>query len=942
MDWIHNHAYWLVLLALWPLLHGLGLLMGVLAYRQVRLQAGDFRQAERAELPADARTVLDALQPELAALGFARVGCVWSDSPVVQQPQRAVGGDLYRHANGSWAVAIPLASGVGHALGTVEWLTCFADGQNWAGLNGQAHLQLPAPPHWRYIDASAPGWAASWQAYAAALADAPAAVVDAPADLLLARVRQLRQDFAPYLASQGWAVPVAPGRWQLTWRAALCAVRRIRRGQAAAARATAALPGSAPDSPAYAQARQASELLFFAQQQAVLAAQRAARQPHRTFWVSAALFVAVGVAFFSWQTALVLLAVVALHEGGHWLAMRLMGWRRPSVFFIPGLGGIAMGEKDDATPLQKVVMYLAGPVPGLLLALAAFTLVDGWLPGGLPRWATALMVVTLVINYLNLLPLVPLDGGRVVETLLFARWPRARLAFALLGIGALAAAAWFMRDGVLAAFAALLVMALPWQWRTMQLECAVRRTYPQTTVLDATSAAHQLFAALQQPRFANWPLAQRVVAARNLLPALQSPLPRWPHMLLGGLLYLACLALPLGVILLHPTAGVHAQRWLQPLWGDPRDEDSQAYATRRAAKIEAKAARAATLPVSEQVQVLLDAADELHELGDHDTPDPRVRSLVERAWHLVRNHPPHDLLRARTLLALANGAAQQDERTRLHQQLAADLQGAPAPLGELRADALESLVDDPPPEQTPGQRLALQHQAVQLRSASATDTGRYQVAYSRQRLARLLDRAGHPQAALTQLHANVLAAAAAAAADTQRLGQQGASWLAYRQMESETLQAWFLLDHGDPSAALDRAHQAVARSNAEMLHDMPWALRDALRVQLWAAIELVDADAVRATLQQQAQLRPHASGNGRLPRYTRTERLDQLAAAQLLGDQALRQQAVQALQPDEAVGSCRADGMCQKLRQPDALREDWQNRARDRQRAAAAAAGLCG
>lgn len=45
--------------------------------------------------------------------------------------------------------------------------------------------------------------------------------------------------------------------------------------------------------------------------------------------------------------------------------------------------------------------------------------------------------MALSLNYFNLLPFTPLDGGQIVDTFLFARRPRLRFGFFLLSIGAL-------------------------------------------------------------------------------------------------------------------------------------------------------------------------------------------------------------------------------------------------------------------------------------------------------------------------------------------------------------------------------------------------------------------------------------------------------------------------------------------------------------------------
>jgi len=79
-----------------------------------------------------------------------------------------------------------------------------------------------------------------------------------------------------------------------------------------------------------------------------------------------------GVSFgwaFTWEAVPALLAVLVLHEGGHYVAMRLTGHRNVNVFFVPFLGAATTGKKDDASPMQLLLVYLAGPVPGLILGL---------------------------------------------------------------------------------------------------------------------------------------------------------------------------------------------------------------------------------------------------------------------------------------------------------------------------------------------------------------------------------------------------------------------------------------------------------------------------------------------------------------------------------------------------------------------------------------------
>ena len=49
--------------------------------------------------------------------------------------------------------------------------------------------------------------------------------------------------------------------------------------------------------------------------------------------------------------------------------MRAFGYRELGVVVLPFLGAVAFGRKDDAGPWQKLVVLLAGPLPGLILAV---------------------------------------------------------------------------------------------------------------------------------------------------------------------------------------------------------------------------------------------------------------------------------------------------------------------------------------------------------------------------------------------------------------------------------------------------------------------------------------------------------------------------------------------------------------------------------------------
>ena len=140
--------------------------------------------------------------------------------------------------------------------------------------------------------------------------------------------------------------------------------------------------------------------------------------------------------------ALLLFVCVLLHELGHSLAARRYGIPVARVvLFI--FGGVAQISRSPRRPSDELVVALAGPAVSLLLAAGCLFAARQVTGGGTaPRVATAILHYLTILNLgvlcFNLLPGLPLDGGRVLRALLWA-WtgslPRATRAAAVLGAG---------------------------------------------------------------------------------------------------------------------------------------------------------------------------------------------------------------------------------------------------------------------------------------------------------------------------------------------------------------------------------------------------------------------------------------------------------------------------------------------------------------------------
>jgi Zn-dependent protease len=120
---------------------------------------------------------------------------------------------------------------------------------------------------------------------------------------------------------------------------------------------------------------------------------------------------------FSPEFAVLLLFSIGFHELGHLFAMRHFGMETKGMYFIPLLGGAAVA--DEAFPSHKAEAYvaLAGPIFGLVLALATFGVYQFVWEAKFVAAAAAWMAM---VNLFNLLPVKPLDGGRVMSAITFS------------------------------------------------------------------------------------------------------------------------------------------------------------------------------------------------------------------------------------------------------------------------------------------------------------------------------------------------------------------------------------------------------------------------------------------------------------------------------------------------------------------------------------------
>lgn len=119
---------------------------------------------------------------------------------------------------------------------------------------------------------------------------------------------------------------------------------------------------------------------------------------------------------FSFQFAVSLIACLVVHEYGHIRAMQHFGLKTKGIYLIPFFGGMALSEDKVNTRWQDVVIAIMGPTFGLFLSLvlwAIYAITD-------QVFFAALANFNALINLINLIPILPLDGGHILKSICFS------------------------------------------------------------------------------------------------------------------------------------------------------------------------------------------------------------------------------------------------------------------------------------------------------------------------------------------------------------------------------------------------------------------------------------------------------------------------------------------------------------------------------------------
>jgi Zn-dependent protease len=140
--------------------------------------------------------------------------------------------------------------------------------------------------------------------------------------------------------------------------------------------------------------------------------------------VSMLVSIAAYTLLFGLPFAVGFVALLFVHEMGHYIQLRREGVQPGRMIFIPLLGAVVSARSFGGTALAEARVGLAGPILGSLGALAV-AIVSVLTDSEMLR---ALAFTGFFLNLFNLLPVVPLDGGRAMAAMAPWMW--------FLGLGA--------------------------------------------------------------------------------------------------------------------------------------------------------------------------------------------------------------------------------------------------------------------------------------------------------------------------------------------------------------------------------------------------------------------------------------------------------------------------------------------------------------------------
>jgi Zn-dependent protease len=222
-----------------------------------------------------------------------------------------------------------------------------------------------------------------------------------------------------------------------------------------------------------------------------------------SFWLLAVLLgfqAREGWLLVAW-VAIVLISIL-VHELGHAFTMRAFQ-QRPHVLLY-ALGGVTVGDAAPRSRSESIIISLAGPLSALvLLGIPAYLLRDGvWAQESYNRYVVIhdIAWVNILWSILNLMPVLPLDGGNITAALVGPH--RARIVSVV--FAGVAAVLFFSSGNQFGAIYAALFFVMNFAALNQEQHATTaRRAPPPVRIADVNATGADDVASLAQPFLAH-------------------------------------------------------------------------------------------------------------------------------------------------------------------------------------------------------------------------------------------------------------------------------------------------------------------------------------------------------------------------------------------------------------------------------------------------------
>ena len=401
--------------------------MNLMEVRRRVLRPGGVSLDKASNIPPHQRPMLERADQELQALGFRFWGTL-RDGLIVGD-HHARWWLVYEHSSPPTLAKVALAMEP-HRLSECDVVLtswCVSQGHYLETLPHPVSKALPVPEDTMATGRVFASVADQWQAHQARVQPLGTDITFPDAQAWIARADVHARGDLPRLVAMNKMKPGRePGTYRLRWGAAWKMAGEVGKVEAEQILRARKARKSAPVYPASMLAE--LDVDHWRREEV-----RKASAAGTSVWGKVALLV-VSIMLSGWAmkgaaletpSILAILGVLMVHELGHFLAMWIFGYRNLSILFIPFFGAVATaGKRPDMAAWKEIIVVLAGPVPGIVAGAVAL-LYDCW---GI-EWLRWPAFFSLILNGLNLLPVLPMDGGHLLRLAIQGRWPRLQAMF---------------------------------------------------------------------------------------------------------------------------------------------------------------------------------------------------------------------------------------------------------------------------------------------------------------------------------------------------------------------------------------------------------------------------------------------------------------------------------------------------------------------------------